>query len=92
MIGGFLRLMRKYPNVLLLLAGLWIAALPVGFAFYVEDHILSTNAFPQGLDAALYDIHRLPYAEGVAIAIFFLGCGTSLAAICCMIKPWVYPK
>jgi hypothetical protein len=84
------RLIRKYPNLLVLLAGLWMATSPVAFVFYVEDHVMTSGVRPAGLDAFLYFVHSLRYGEITAIAIFFLGCGITLAAIFRMIRPWIW--
>ena len=91
MIGACKWLARKCPNVLVLFAGLWIAAAPTCFAIYVEDHVINSNTIPEGLDAVLYHIHSLPYAETAAIVMFFLGLGTSATAIVFMIQPWIRP-
>jgi hypothetical protein len=85
-------LVKKCPNVLVLFAGLWIAALPVSFVFYVEDHLMASGIRPTGIDAVLYDLHSIRHGEAVAVTIFFLGIGLSLAAIFRMIRPLTYPK
>jgi hypothetical protein len=96
MIARCLRLIRKYPNVLVFHLGLWIAVAPIGFVRYVEDYVWMTGVPPTGLNAILCDIHNLPYAERIAVAVFFLGAGTSVAAIVFMLKsrirPWLRPK
>lgn len=91
MIERCLRLIRKHPNVVVLLLGIWIAAVPIAFVHYVEDCVWASGMPPTGLDAILCDLHDFGYGQAVAVAVFFLGMGTSVTAIGFMVRPWVRP-
>jgi hypothetical protein len=96
MIAAVKWLVRKCPNVLVLLAGLWLAATPWVFVSYVEDHIMAWGSPPTGFDAVLYYFHEWRYGEVVTAVIFFLGCGIVLTALIKMagphIRQWTRPK
>lgn len=91
MIGGCLRLIRTYPNVVVLFFGLWLAVAPFSFVYYVEDCVWATGLTPTGFDAVLCYMHNYRYGQTVGISVFFLGVGTSMTAIGFMLRPWVRP-
>jgi hypothetical protein len=91
MIGACKWLIRKCPNALIVLAGLWIAISPGIFLSYVEDRIIDANVIPEGLDALLYRVYSTRYVDEATTAIFFLGMGTACAGIAMMLRPWIRP-
>ena len=79
-------LIRKYPNVLLVLAGISIAAIPISWGLCVEAHVLALHVQPTGLDAFLYDLRNLRYIERAAVGAILLGLGISLTGMFRMIR------
>ena len=79
-------LIRKYLIVLLVLAGIWIAAIPISWGLCVEAHVMALNVKPTGLDAFLSDLRNLRSIERAAVGAILLGFGVSLTGMFRMIR------
>jgi hypothetical protein len=84
-------LFKKCPNVIVLVAGLWIASLPPTFADYVVG-IQHRRRIYGRFEAFLIYIHRLPLTDAVECVIFVAGCGIAIAGLAMMVRPWMNPR
>jgi len=83
-------LFKKCPNVIVLVAGLWIASLPPTFADYVVGN--NTPRIYSRFEAFLIYIQRLPITFTVECVIFFAGCGIAIAGLAMIVRPWMNPR
>ena len=87
--------LRRHPNLLVLLAGIWLAAAPVTLEMFVQARIYATGEINTKVDEIAYRIYSLRYMPEIAAVIFFIGCGIALAALVRMLGPrigrWARP-
>jgi hypothetical protein len=91
--------LKKSPNVLQVLAGLWIASVPLAFVWHsgaVEVHARKTGIPPTGIDAVIRKIHfiSIRFEEPVGatlLFVLFLGIGIAITGAIRMV-PWLYPR
>ena len=68
-------------SAVLVLAGIWIAAIPISWGLCVEAHVTALNVQPTGFDAFLHDLRNLRYIERAAVGAILLGFGISLSGM-----------
>jgi hypothetical protein len=82
-------LFKKCPNVIVLVAGPWIASLPHTFYYYAEKN---TPRILSRFDVFLIYIHDLPLADTLACVIFFAGAGIAIPGLAMIVRPWMNPR
>src|SRR5258708_3492514 len=73
-------LVRKHPEVLVMLLGVWIASVPLSL-FWCVLNFDWKNVRGTALDRLLRDIYNLPHAQQVATVIWFIGWGVALVGL-----------
>jgi hypothetical protein len=76
----------KSANVLLVLAGIGLAAIPVSVGLLVENHVLALSSEPTGFDAFLFDLNHVRYVEKIAGGMILLGFAISLTGMFRMLR------
>ena len=83
-------LVRKYPNLLVLVAGICLWLSPGVIGTYIEDHIVNGDKELGWFEEFIYWNHHVLEVP-IEIA-FFLGIGITLAAIWRMTRRWFKPN
>jgi hypothetical protein len=85
MIYACIRILRKQPALIIVMAGVWLAASAVLFHAYVDGYLWSVTAPLSGVDALLWDFYRMPFSQVLVGMSFHLGWGTAFLGLLLML-------